>query len=298
MPTSDYTRTDLACETKPPLSGPMAGVESKERVIHGISCTDLSILEEDAAKTLGKPVGRYITLSRADLWKLDGEEYTQFRDLLAEQLRMLSEEMTGRRPDAEFGVLVAGLGNREITADAIGPLTVQKLSATRHLRDYPPEAYSAIGRCSLSALAPGVLGQTGIETVELVRGAAVNAEPDLVIAVDALAARSCARLASTVQLCSAGIAPGAGIGNHRRAICQDSVGRPVLALGVPTVVDSSTLVYDALGQAGIGEISDTLRAILENGRGFFVSPKESDVISEQISGLLADAIETAFTVGE
>ena len=130
----------------------------------------------------------------------------------------------------------------------------------------------------------------------LIRGAVENARPDLVIAVDALAARSCDRLACTVQLSDRGISPGSGIGNFRQAICTDTVGVPVLALGVPTVVDSSTLVYDALAKAKIGSVSDELRRVLENGRSFFVSPKESDVITAQLSTLFAEAISLAFTV--
>ncbi len=293
-----YPRTDLACETRPPKLPPMRGIRAEESTVGKIALSDLSILDDDAAELIGKPCGRYLTLSLGKLWKSAEEDFAAFRDLLSEKLFDFACHMTKKTPDESFGVLVAGLGNRDITADAIGPKTVQKISATRHLRTYDPNAYALIGRCALSALAPGVLGQTGIETVELIRGAAENAKPDLVIAVDALVARSCERLASTVQLCDRGIDPGSGIGNNRCSICRDSVGVPVLALGVPTVVDSSTLVYDALAQAGIGEIGDDLRAVLENGRGFFVSPKESDIITERLSALLAESIECAFTVAE
>ena len=120
----------------------------------------------------------------------------------------------------------------------------------------------------------------------------------MVVAIDALAARSCDRLAATVQLSDSGISPGSGIGNNRKAINKENVGVPVIALGVPTVVDSSTLVYDALRRAGIEEVRPELRQVLENGRGFFVSPKESDVITERVSVLLAEAVDRAFTVGE
>lgn len=296
MTTQNYTRTDLACEARPTALPKETGIRANEWEEDGINISDLHILDRKAAEDCGLSCGRYITLSRPRLWSLSEDVYTSFRNQLAAQLKMLAREMTGRSPDAQFGVLVAGLGNRDITPDAIGPLTVDKLEVTRHLQSHSPQAFRAIGRCMLSALAPGVLGQTGIETVELIRGAVENARPDLVIAVDALVARSCERLASTVQLSDRGIAPGSGIGNNRKSICADTVGAPVLALGVPTVVDSSTLVYDALARAGIGEISDELREVLENGRGFFVSPKESDVIAAQISSLLAEAIETAFTI--
>jgi spore protease len=190
-------------------------------------------------------------------------------------------------------VLVVGLGNREITSDAIGPKTADKLTVTRHIKYADEDVWNELDMCEVSALSPGVLGQTGIETVELVRGAVENVRPQLVLAVDALAARSSSRLAATVQLCDSGIAPGSGVGNERGAICLETVGAPVVALGVPTVVDSSTLVYDALAQAGIEQVDERLREILENGRRFYVSPKEADVIAERTAAIIAHAINRA-----
>ena len=139
------------------------------------------------------------------------------------------------------------------------------------------------------------MGQTGIETLELLQGAVDCVKPDLILAVDALAARSCDRLASTLQISDAGIAPGSGVGNHRAPITREAMGVPVIALGVPTVVNSATLVYDALEQAGIEEIGAPLQRVLKNGKSFFVSPKDSDVVTEEASRLLSDAIGAAFT---
>ena len=207
----------------------------------------------------------------------------------------MAEALTGKELNADFEVFVAGLGNAELTADAIGPRTVHLLNATRHLREHEQYLYRIIGCCALSALAPGVLGQTGIETLELLKGAIRYVRPDMIVVVDALAARSCSRLASTVQITDAGIAPGSGVGNHRAAITRETVGVPVVVLGVPTVVNSATLVYDALHEAGIGEISPELETVLENGKSFFVCPKESDLVTEQVSRLLSDAIGMAFT---
>ena len=296
MTDESYSRTDLACEAKIKDPPPIGGITAKEYTEDGITVSYMQVHSEEAAERCGLACGQYITLSHPKLWKLSDDAYRTFCHQLARYLRKMAETMTGHPPDAQFSVLIAGLGNREITPDAIGPLTTDKLEVTRHLRSHAPEAFHAIGRCSLSAIAPGVLGQTGIETEELIRGAVENVRPDLVIAVDALAARSCDRLASTVQLSDRGISPGSGIGNFRQAISTETVGVPVLALGVPTVVDSSTLVYDALAQAKIGSVSDELRRVLENGRSFFVSPKESDVITAQLSTMLAEAISLAFTV--
>ena len=239
---------------------------------------------------------QYITVDCGRMWELDDDSMERVSNVIAHELSRMVRRLCGKPLSREFGVLVAGLGNDEITADAIGPETVRRIEVTRHLRTYLPDAYEQIGVCAISALAPGVLGQTGIETVELVRGAAENAEPDVIIAIDALAARSVTRLASTVQLSDAGINPGSGIGNNRRAICRETVGVPVVALGVPTVVDSSTLVYDALERAGVEKVSKQLSEVLEQGKGFFVSPKESDVIVKKVSALLARAIGRAFSL--
>ena len=169
--------------------------------------------------------------------------------LLAGELRGSARRITGKGVDASFGVFVAGLGNAELTADAIGPRTVRLLTATRHLREHAAGLYREAGCAALSALAPGVLGQTGIETVEILRGTVQTVRPDVMLVIDSLAARSCTRLASTVQITDTGISPGSGVGNHRAAINRATVGVPVISVGVPTVVNSATLVYDALSEA-------------------------------------------------
>ncbi|MBQ9079866.1 MAG: GPR endopeptidase [Clostridia bacterium] len=287
-----YAHTDLALESV----GESGGTDLSEETRGGCVISRLFIRGKKGEEMYGKPRGRYVTVSCGRMWEFDDERADEVSDVLAAELRRMTRDICGRALDRDFGVLVAGLGNDEITADAIGPGTVRRLEVTRHLRTYLPDAYEQIGVCAISALSPGVLGQTGIETVELVRGAAENAKPDIIIAIDALAARSVTRLASTVQLSDNGINPGSGIGNNRRAICRDTVGVPVLALGVPTVVDSATLVYDALSRAGVGKVSRELREVLEEGREFFVSPKESDVIAKKVSALLARAIGQAFTL--
>ena len=174
------------------------------------------------------------------------------------------------------------------------------MTVTRHLKSFDESLYRALGCCELAALSPGVLGQTGVESGELVKCAADRLTPHLLVAVDALAARSCERLASTIQISDGGISPGAGIGNHRMAINRETVGCPVMALGVPTVVDSSTLVWDALEKAGMtGEaLPDALTEVLESGRSFIVSPRDCDEMVELTCRLLAKALDIAFGVGE
>jgi len=288
----NYTRSDLACEEMP--RGECEGTETTERRVGEFRILRMRILSESAERRLGRARGSYVTFECGRLEKLSAESSRMLVHLLAGEIRGLARRVSGRAVDAHFGVFVAGLGNAELTADAIGPETVRRLTATRHLKEHAAGLYRDAGCAALSALAPGVLGQTGIETAEILRGTVRAVRPDVVLVVDSLAARSCSRLASTVQLSDTGIAPGSGVGNHRAAINERTLGVPVIAIGVPTVVHSATLVYDALDAAGMDPMSDALRHVLENGNGFFVSPKESDLISEGVSSLLADAIDRAF----
>ncbi len=290
-----YTRTDLACESVAQTNRQTEGADWREEQIGIFRISELFIKEESAAERIGKPRGHYITVDCGKITYLGEEDTALLTHLLAGRLKGMAKQLTGKEPGADFSVFTAGLGNAEMTADAIGPKTAGYLTATRHLREHESELYRSIGCSALSALAPGVLGQTGIETLELLKGAVSHVKPDLVVVVDALAARSCSRLASTVQISDAGISPGSGVANHRAGITQETLGMPVIALGVPTVVNSATLVYDALQEAGIEEISDSLERVLESGKSFFVSPKDSDVITEQVSRLLAGAIGEAFT---
>lgn len=297
-----FTHSDLAYEKRTVLPNSDKkwqsehGIEYHESEENGIKYASLEVKTEEGAALIGKPIGKYITLFFGKLRTMEDDTLDVTRSVISRKIRDLAEEMLGRRLTHRDGVLVVGLGNREITSDAIGPKTADKLTVTRHIKYADEDVWNELDMCEVSALSPGVLGQTGIETVELVRGAAKNVAPSLLIVVDALAARSCERLASTVQLSDVGIEPGSGIGNRRKAIDRDTVGVPVMSIGVPTVVDSSTLVYDALSKAGIKDIDRNLREVLENGRGFFVSPKDSDLICHEVSSLLSEAIDLAMTL--
>ena len=287
-----YARSDLACESCQ-KEARIEGTEQSERRVGEVTVTRFRIKTEKAAQRLGKPRGSYVTFECGRIDRLYDDRCEVLARLLAGELRGMAERLTKKKAGPSLGVFVAGLGNSELTADAIGPHTVGRLTATRHLREHEGALFFSTGCSSLSALSPGVLGQTGIETAELLAGAVRVISPDLVIAVDALAARSCERLASTVQISDVGILPGAGVGNHRAAIDHHTLGVPVIALGVPTVVDSATLVFDALREAGIEEIAPELTAVLENGKSFFVSPKECDLITDRVSKLLARALTLA-----
>lgn len=288
----NYTRTDLACEWSRGEQG-KNGTKLQREHWAGGTLEILRIDTPQAAERIGRPMGEYVTVSCGAVWKLEREGQEALERVVARVLTRMLREATGKEVDADMSVLVVGLGNVQITADAIGPLSVRELLVTRHLREQQPKIFERMECCAVSALSPGVLGQTGMEVAEVVVGAVRKCRPDAVVAIDALAARSCDRLAATVQLSSTGISPGSGIGNHRCSLTQQSLGVPVIAVGIPTVVDSSTLVYDALREAGIERVDERLRHILENGKRFYVSPKEADLITTRTATLLAHAINRA-----
>ena len=290
----DFARSDLASECGGDVGG--EGIRVRRCEAGGCEILRVQIRTPEAAERIGKPMGCYVTVDCGQILTLDEAESERVCCALAVEIREMAETMSGRRVGSGFSVLVAGLGNDEITPDAIGPETVRRLSVTRHLRQMDHALFTTVGLCEISALCTGVLGKTGLETVEVVRGAAAAVAPDLVVAVDALAARSAQRLATTVQISDTGIQPGSGIGNRRRALNTESVGVPVMALGVPTVVDSSTLVWDALCRSGSDEPSEQVRRALEQGRGYFVSPKEIDLLVSAAGRLLALSLEKAFSL--
>ncbi len=288
MTGTEFIRTDLASEAKEAANiENIRGISYRETELHGVAVSDMKISSEEGSSIIGKPVGRYITVECKKSWLLSDEEKENVISALTDYIIELI-------PKGEKTVLVVGLGNRDITPDSLGPRTVDSLIVTRHVKEFDRKLFDSIGQEEVAAVAPGVVGQTGIETLELIRGAVERVKPDVVIAVDALAARSVDRLGSTLQLSDTGISPGSGIGNRRREINRTSIGVPVIAIGVPTVVDSSTLVYDALSKAGIEDIDDPLKKVLENGRSFFVSLKESDVAVAESASLISSALNRAF----
>ena len=289
-----YKRTDLAseCKTDDIISGKKEnGISYTETEENGFEVSVLDILTPDGEKLIGKPIGRYVTINVGKVWTLSDSRFDECSELLAKHIKTMIASAIGKN-NAD-NILIAGLGNRYITSDALGLVTLIYIIVTRHIKDHDIRLYDALGGKSVSAITPGVIGQTGIETLELIRGAVSNVKPDIVIVIDALAAGDLSHLATTVQITDTGIAPGSGIGNKRLAINSQSLGCPVIAIGVPTVVESSTLVYAALEEAGIDDISNELIQVLENGRGFFVTPKESDIVTSELSRLLSDALNTA-----
>lgn len=284
-------RTDLACEAEATHDKGKRGTEYDEKNADGFKVATLRVLDAEGERVAAKPKGTYVTVFTELICDIGEERLSALASLLANEIGALAKKALGHSPAS---VLVAGLGNREITADRIGPMTVDRLTVTRHIEAHDKKLFDSLCRTPVCAIAPGVLGQTGVETAELLRGICDRARPELVIAIDALAARSTARLGATVQISDSGISPGSGIGNRRSAVDKATLGVPVLAVGVPTVVNSATLVYDALQSAGYGEIDDRIERVLRAGESFFVSPRQSDRISDSVSILLANALDTLF----
>ena len=238
-------RTDLAVEAVQnlPHAATLRQVRQTERTIEGFSVNEVDILTEHAAREIGKPCGRYVTLELDALVRRE-------EDAFPRACRALSTLLTDLLPDSASSgpVLVTGLGNRMITPDAIGPQAIDHVIATRHLVEQVPDVFASWR--PVSALAPGVLGQTGVETGEVICGVLDRVKPAAVLAVDALAAGRLSRLLRTIQLADTGITPGAGVGNARAALNSETLGVPVIAIGVPTVVDGATLAHEIAAQLG------------------------------------------------
>ena len=271
-------RTDLAIEKSEVFGQSMPdGVTCEVEQADDVRITRICVQTAAGAEALGKPQGRYIT-AEVPPFRRSAEIPQQTADAIARELRALLP--------AEGTVLVAGLGNSEITPDALGPKFSSLVLATRHIRRELAESAGLGALRPVVNLTPGVLGKTGIETGELLRGVVESVRPAAVLTVDALAARRLARLGCTVQMADTGVTPGAGVGNARAELNRDSLGVPVIALGVPTVVDAATLVQD-LTQSPPGE------AFAREGADMMITPREIDLVIERAARLLALAVNRA-----
>ena len=283
---SHYRRSDLAVESLKEGTRPPRGVAVHQEHIGTLDITTVRILDKSAADSIDKPVGSYVTVSFPDFFEQGDSKAERSLSLsLAERLLALLPTPSPRR------VLVAGLGNRAITADALGPFTQEKLRINGHLEE--EEAASPSPR--LFAFAPGVMGKTGMETLSLIQGAVKSSSADLLIVVDSLVAAETERLGRTVQLSDTGLIPGSGVGNHRAALNRDSLGIPVIAIGVPLVVSSTTLVYDTLTRAGINRFDGAVKDVLDGQESYFVTQKSCDLTCAVLSKVIASAINRVFS---
>ncbi|MBO4953516.1 MAG: GPR endopeptidase [Clostridia bacterium] len=297
-------RTDLALEAREMVQSQAQALDALSGVLaeteHKASLTVTRVkVDEQGSRTLGKPQGEYITVEAPNTLFSDLDLQESVTRCVAEELRHLLGERSGT-------ALVVGLGNRDITADALGPLTVERLLVTRHLKEAMPQLDSMASVCALS---PGVLGLTGIETAEIVRGVVERVSPSFVLMIDALAARRMERVNTTVQLSDTGIRPGAGVGNHRLPLDEETLGVPVFSIGVPTVVDAATIASDALESLCrhapdsfaefFGKMDEADRhAVLSEVLGGeeqnpFVTPKDMDSRVRRLSVILSEGLSLA-----
>ena len=266
------------------------GVRVVRTEVCGHEILRVHIKSDAASDRIGKPCGRYVTVG-FDCTVFEGGAWEALCRVLAVELREMAERLSGKRIDADFSLLVIGLGNADLTPDALGPQTVRSISATRGHKTAERLWGLTQRPCRISALSTGISAQTGLETAEIVQGIVATTSPDLVLVVDALSACDTAHLAATIQLSDAGIQPGGGVGRARPALTAQSVGAPVLALGVPTVVGTQTLVKDALLRVGFEENMPQLAELAESGKSFFVTPKEIDLLLPLLAKLLSDTLK-------
>lgn len=286
-------RTDLAIESQEGMrknQESIPGVRCFEQSLEGDACiTTVYIDTENAALFLNRPKGVYVTYENRKLPDMEKEE--DIARQIAKIIRRMLKQDLDLSKGMDKSVLIIGLGNKGVTADALGPEVVENLFITRHLiKEYGPFAISTekVGR--ISGIAPGVMAQTGMESKEIIKGLVEQIHPDYVITVDALAARNGNRLGKTIQFTDTGITPGSGVGNHRVSINESSIGKKVLSIGVPTVIDAATLVFDTLmesKEAGYRRMDPKLQEM-------FVTPKDIDESNRCMSKLISQGINIAF----
>lgn len=273
-----------------------------------ISVTKVNILTKKAAQNIGKPIGNYVTLEVPDLRENTVDVFDSSKKILTDELKKILN-LKGRET-----VLVVGLGNRFVTPDALGPKVVDKLLVTRHLSKVLPDEITNDMK-SLCAVSPGVLGITGIETGEIIKGICDKIKPDIIIAIDALASRKTSRISTTFQIADTGIVPGSGIGNKRKALTKETLGVPVVAIGVPTVIDAAAVANDAIEllieaiKSNTEKSSPLFKAVdaFDNDNRYelickvlspqagdlIVTPKEVDSIIDEVSKIIAESINGA-----
>lgn len=305
-------RTDLAVEAKEEYEkskkGKIPGVEVDEVKGDTLMVTRVKVVNKEGEKIIGKPIGTYITIESPALRDLEQDTLDEVSESLAKELASVT------KLDKDKTALVVGLGNWNVTPDALGPRVVSRLMVTRHLKQIIPDKIEE-GIRPVCALSPGVLGLTGIETGEIIKGVVDKIKPDIIIVIDALASRKMSRVSTTIQLSDTGISPGSGVGNKRMELNKDAFGVPVIAIGVPTVVDAATMANDA-----IDLVIDDMIDKTQNNKNFYdmlkninrdekyvlirellspyignlmVTPKEVDSIIDNISKIIANGINIA-----
>lgn len=313
---SSKIRTDLALERNEDLNKDktkLEGIQIDEEYNEecDVKLTKLIIINEEGAKKLGRDIGKYYTFETMNLDGNDGEFHSDLSEYISHYLKEIIIDLVDydEKKGTPVNILVAGLGNRDATPDSLGPLVVNNLYIS------PNNSVDKKKFAKVTSIAPGVLAQTGIETAKILRGIINENSTDVMIVVDALAARCTSRLANTIQICDTGIMPGSGVANHRTAIKRENIGIPVVAIGVPTVVDAATIVRDAVEKlfetleepGAVRKIKNVINSfepamkiqfmrelISDNMSGMYVTPKDIDEMVKRVSFTISEAINKAF----
>lgn len=302
-------RTDMAIERNDiykkqnNIENQIDGIETEEEEKDQIKISRVKILNEQGEKALAKPKGDYVTLDVKNIKTVDEEGIEKIAEVLGDELREIIKKHISDTED----ILVVGLGNLYVTPDALGPKVVPEIQVTRHILQYMPSAMPEDTR-PVSAISPGVLGITGIETMEILKGIVENIKPKMLIVIDALASRSIERISSSIQIADTGIVPGAGVGNTRKEISIKTLGIPVIALGIPTVVDLASITNDCIDlfieslqqKAMSNDYLNKLRekdnyeeikeALIPKDYNMIVTPKEIDKLIENMSKIVSKGI--------
>ena len=307
-------RTDLALEAKEMYQEKhkkedIDGIEVINEVDKDIKVTTVKVKDENGSKKIGKPKGNYVTIEIPDFTAYDGETMDRVSQVVSDVLSPMV------KIEVQKTVLVVGLGNWKVTPDALGPKVTEGIMVTRHLKTVMPEVMDDSIR-PVCSIAPGVLGITGVETVEIIRGVVQRVNPDFVICIDALAARRVERVNTTIQISDTGISPGAGVGNNRKQINEDNLGVKVIAIGVPTVVDAVTIAndtidmvidslmnstsnendfYKMLGSLDRNEKGTLIREVLSSKAlgEMIVTPKDIDLVINSLAKIISNGINMA-----
>lgn len=305
-------RTDLAVERtdiykeQNNIKSNVDGIEVEEEEKLGVKIARVNITNENGQKAIGKPKGIYTTIDINKMKGITNERIEEVANILADELR----DIIGKHINDTEDILVVGLGNIYVTPDALGPKVVPEIEVTRHILEYMPKAMPEDTR-PVSAISPGVLGITGIETMEILKGIVENIKPKMLIVIDALASRSIERISSSIQISDTGIVPGAGVNNTRKEISIDTLGIPVIAIGIPTVVDLASITNDcidifiqnlqekAMSNEALNELKskdnyEEIKEALNVGEyNMIVTPKEIDELIESMKDIVARGINTA-----
>lgn len=287
-----FFRTDMAIERRDlyknanKIENEISGIECEEEQIEDMKITRVRITNEEGERALERKIGNYITIDVKKVHNITTEKEESIIKVFSDELKSIIE--MNSKPGDE--ILIVGLGNLYATPDSLGSKVVQNIEITRHIKIYLPDAIDPNTR-SVSAITPGVLGTTGVETIEIVKGIVDNIKPKLVIAIDSLCSKNIDRINKSIQISDTGIIPGGGVGNKQEELSKDTLGIPVIGVGVPTVLDAATIVIDTLNSCEIdvseNEIVEKMKL---NNFNFIVTPKEIDSLIESMSLIVSEGI--------